>query len=360
MITTSVTATAVKMPIFRPGKLGSRRGTTIETTRLKTTRTRAATPMMTSLRLTGAYDNPSMSRAGILVVAGGALLVAVGLTLGHVGEEPGALPNWQALMLGIVQGRPSSCPSPPRAISSSSRGSSTGTTSRQHDEFNQTFDVALHLGTLGRGRRLLLEGRRALIGPGWAACGDAGSRRRTSASRGSSPSRRSRRRHRRARRELHRRPPRRAVADRDLPGLLRRAPLVRRPDASSAEDERPRARHGRRRRLRAEPRAHARRLALGDHDHGGPLPRARPRLSRTRLVPPPHPDHVRRRALEGSHRRPARRPAARLGRPLRGRCAGFRGERPRWPSGRCSATCAGTPTRSSSSTGSPSPRSSSS
>ena len=45
--------------------------------------------MMTSLRLTGAYDNPSMSRAGIFVVAGGALL-AVGLTLGQVGEEPGA------------------------------------------------------------------------------------------------------------------------------------------------------------------------------------------------------------------------------------------------------------------------------
>ena len=45
-----------------------------------------------------------MRRVGIYVVAGGAFLLAVVLTLTGAGERPGALPNWQALILGIVQG----------------------------------------------------------------------------------------------------------------------------------------------------------------------------------------------------------------------------------------------------------------
>ena len=110
--------------------------------------------MMTSLRLTGAYDNPSMSRAGIFVVAGGALLVAVGPTLGQVEQEPGAT-QLAGADPGNRPGRPSSRPLllghlilVPWLFDWDYL--------EQNDEFNQTFDVALHVGTLRRGRLLLL------------------------------------------------------------------------------------------------------------------------------------------------------------------------------------------------------------
>jgi undecaprenyl-diphosphatase len=90
-----------------------------------------------------------VSRARIAVaLAGAALVLAVVLAALRVGEAAGRLSDWQALILGVTQGATELLP-----ISSSGHlilvpWAAGWRYLENHPDFNKTFDVALHLGTL--------------------------------------------------------------------------------------------------------------------------------------------------------------------------------------------------------------------